>query len=189
MGSKLIETPVMGLQTGTKLASTKAPVIDPSNLRVVAYELNGPLLSEKPSFIRIADVRELGEAGMIVDSSDEFVGTKDVIAIQKVYELGFKLVGLNVIDEAGHKLGRVNNYSLDSDSFVIQHLYVNRGVFKSISETGLMIHRSQIVEINNHSIVVRTTAKKLDPIIKPDKLSYINPFRSPAPQTDNRNVK
>lgn len=189
MGSKLIGIPIVGLQTGTKLASTKAPVIDPSNLRVMAYEINGPLLSERPSFIRIADVRELGEAGMIVDSSDEFVGVKDIIALQKIYELNFKLIGLKVTDEAGHKLGRVDDYSLDSDSFVIQHLNVNHGIFKSISESGLMIHRSQIIEINNHSIIVRTTAKKLEPIIKPDKLSYVNPFRTPAPQTDNRQTK
>jgi uncharacterized protein YrrD len=175
----------MGLQTGTKLASTKAPIIDPSNLKIMAYEVDGPLLAEHPSFIRIADVRELSDVGMIIDSNDEFVGVKDIIALQKIYELRFNLIGLNVIDEVGHKLGKIDDYSLDTDSFVIQQLNVKRGIIKSLADTGLLIHRSQIVEINDRSIIVRTTAKKLEPITKPGQLTYLNPFRSTAPQADN----
>jgi len=185
LGSRLIDTPIMGLQTGTKLAATKVPIIDPSNLKIVAYEVDGPLLAEHPSFIRIADVRELSDVGMIIDSNDEFVGAKDVVALQKIYELDFNLIGLTVIDEIGHKLGKVDDYSLDTDSFIIQQLNVKRGVIKSLADTGLLIHRSQIVEINDRSIIVRTTAKKLEPITKPGQLSYMNPFRSPTPQTDS----
>lgn len=185
LGSRLIGTPIMGLQTGTKLAATKVPIIDPSNLKIVAYEVDGPLLAEHPSFIRIADVRELSDVGMIIDSNDEFVGAKDVVALQKIYELDFNLIGLTVIDEIGHKLGKVDDYSLDTDSFIIQQLNVKRGVIKSLADTGLLIHRSQIVEINDRSIIVRTTAKKLEPITKPGQLSYMNPFRSPTPQTDS----
>lgn len=185
LGPRLIGTPIMSLQTGTRLAVTKIPIIDPSNLKIVAYEVEGPMLVERPSFIRIADVRELSEVGMIIDSSDEFIGVDDVVAIKKVYELDFRLLGMSVIDEAKHKLGKVDSYSLDTDSFIIQQIIINRGVLKSLADTELIIHRSQIVEINNHNIIVRTTAKKLQAITKPDKLTYLNPFRSTAPQVDN----
>jgi len=184
LGSRLIGTPIMGLQTGTRLAVTKNPIIDPSNLKIVAYEVDGLLLVERPSLIRIADVRELSNIGMIIDSSDEFVGIEDVIAIKKIYELGFRLIDLNVIDETKHKLGKVDDYSLDTDSFVIQQLSVKSGIIKSLTDTGLLIHRSQIIEINNHNIIVRTTAKKLAPIKKPNQLTYMNPFRSTTPQTE-----
>lgn len=189
LGSRLNGTPIMGLQTGTQLATTKNAIIDPENLMIVAYEVDGPLLVDRPSFIRIADVRELSDVGMIIDSSDEFIGTKDVIAIEKIYKLGFKLIGLNVIDESKHKLGKVSDYSLETSSFIIQQINVSRGVLKSFSETELLIHRSQIVEINNDSIIVRSAAKKLEPIVKPSNLSYMNPFRTPASQTENNNSK
>jgi len=172
----------MGLQTGTQLAIAKAPIIDPGNLKIIGYEVEGPLLSERPSFIRIADVRELSDVGMIVDSNDEFVGLHDVIAIEKIYKLGFKLIGLNVIDESKRKLGKVNDYRLDTGGFIIQQLNVSRGALKSISETELLVHRSQIVEINDNEVIVRTAAKKLEPITKPIHLSYMNPFRSTNPQ-------
>lgn len=187
-GSRLIGIPIMGLQTGTQLAIAKTPVIDPSNLKIVAYEVNGPLLVERPSFIRIADVRELSDVGMIIDSNDEFVGLKDVIAIEKLYKLGFKLLGLTVIDEARHKLGKVSDYNIDVNSFIIEQLSISRGVLKSLSETELLIHRSQIIEINNETIVVKSGIRKLEPIADQAQLSYINPFRKTTPQPDNSNA-
>jgi uncharacterized protein YrrD len=189
LGSKLIDTPIMSLQTGTKMAVTKKPLIDPSNLKIIAYEVDGPMLNDHPSFIRIVDVRELSRIGMIIDSSDEFIGVDDVINIKKIIDLNFELVGLDVIDEAKHKLGKVNDYSLDTDSFIVQQLNVKQGMLKSLSETGLIIHRSQIVEINNQSIIVKAAAKKLAPISKPiKKLDYVNPFRSTSPQPESSEV-
>lgn len=178
LGSRLVGTSIMSLQTGTRLAITKNPIIDPSNLRIVAYEVDGPMLATRPSFIRIADVRELSDIGMIIDSNDEFIGLNDVIAIQKIYDLGFQLLGLSVIDQTKRKLGKVEDYSIDTDSFIIQQLTIRQGFIKSIADTELLIHRSQIIEINDHAIIVKTTAKKLELAIKPEKLNYLNPFRS-----------
>lgn len=187
LGSRLLSMPVMSLQTGTKLAETNLPLIDPSNLKILAYNVSGPLLGNKKTLLLVSDIRELGKLGMIIDSSDEFVELDDVVAIKKVSDLNFKLIGMAVIDETKRKLGKVEDYSIDTDSFVIQQLHVKRGLLKSLSETELLVHRSQIVEINDTQIIVRTTAKKLATTpVKPSQLSYINPFRSSAPQTDNR---
>jgi uncharacterized protein YrrD len=188
IGSKLIGMPIMGLQTGTKLAETKSPIINPANLKIIAYEVEGPLLSERPAFIRIADVREISRLGMIIDSNDEFVGLNDVIKIKEIYDLNFKLIGLNVIDERKHKLGKIESFNVDSDDFTIQQINVKQGLIKSLSEAGLLINRSQIVEINDYQIVVKSAAKKLAPIAEPQKLTYMNPFRSSSPQPDNSKI-
>lgn len=178
LGSRLIGTPIMGLQTGTRLAITKKPIIDPASLKIIAYEIDGPMLVEHPSFIRLADVRELSDIGMIIDSHDEFIGLNDVITVKKIHDLGFTLIGLTVIDEARRKLGKVVDYSVDANSFIIQQLNVKQGLLKSLSDTELLIHRTQIIEINDYSIIVKAAAKKLEPIAKSEKLTYMNPFRS-----------
>lgn len=175
----------MSLQTGSRLAVTKYPLIDPSNLKIVAYEVEGPLLSERPSFLRIADVREFSRIGMIIDSSDEFIGLNDVIAVKKLHDLNFDLIGMQVVDENHRKLGKVENFTVDTNSFIIQQLDIKRSFIKNITDTGLLIHRSQILEINNQHIVVRSAAKKLEPIAETKKVSYINPFRpAVSQQTD-----
>lgn len=182
-----MNTPVMSLQTGGRLASTQKPIIDPSNLKIVAFEVEGQLLSERPALLRVDDIREMGRVGMIVNSNDEFIGVHDVIKIEKLYELGFPLVGMTVIDDTKHRLGKVEDYTVDTDSFVIQQLTVHRGFFKGLTDTGLLISRNQIIEINDTEIVVKSAAQKsISPIMQASRTEFVNPFRgarSAKPET------
>lgn len=185
-GSQLIGTPVMGLQTGTQLGQITRPLIDPANLKIVAYTVEGPLLDEQPSFIRIADIREYGDIGMIIDSSDEFIGLHDVVKIEELYGLNFNIVGMGVVDDKKHKLGKVEDYSVETDGFVVQQFTVKQGMLKSLTESGLLIHRSQIVEINDKNIIVRSAIKKIEPVLQSERRDFVNPFRSTSPQAENR---
>src|SRR5690349_2846157 len=107
---RLLNTPVMSLQTGAELARTSRVLVDPRDLTIVAYELDGPALDLRPSFLRPVDVRELSNLGLIVDSSDEFVALDDVIRIKQVYDYEFDLEGMDVIDERKKKLGKVTGF-------------------------------------------------------------------------------
>jgi len=188
IGTRLLNTPVMSLQTGGRLASTQKPIIDPSNLKIVAFEVEGQLLSERPALLRVDEIREMGRVGMIVNSNDEFIGLHDVIKIEKLYALNFQLIGMAVIDDTKHRLGKVEDYTVDTDSFVIQQLTVKRGFFKGLTDTGLLIGRSQIVEINDREIIVKSLAQKtVSPVMQASRSDFVNPFRggarSVAPET------
>lgn len=187
LGSRLNETPVLSLQTGTKLAHTTRALIDPSNLTVTAYEVEGPLLDMRPSFLRVNEIRENGSLGMIIDSSDDLVGLEDVIRLRALYDLNFELIGMPVLTEQRQKLGKVEDYTLESDSFVIQQLHIKRGFFKGITDTGLLIGRAQIVEITDHEIIVKSTARKIanNPVMEATRHEYVNPFRKPSPQVES----
>lgn len=183
LGSRLIHTPIMSLQTGGRLAHTSHPLIDPSNLRIIAYEIEGPLLSERPAFLRTDDIREYGRLGMIVNGNDEFIGLDDVIKIKEVHDLKFPLIGLQVIDEHKHKLGKIDDYTLDTTDFVIQQLNVRRGLLRGITDTGLLINRSQIIEINNTTVIVKAPSiKSVEPVMQALRSDYVNPFRTPKSQ-------
>jgi len=184
LGTRLLNTPVMSLQTGGKLGHTQKPIIDPSNLKIVAFEVDGPLLSERPALLRIADIREMGRVGMIINSNDEIIGVHDVIKIEKLYELGFPLLNMPVIDDTKHRLGKVEDYTVDTDSFVIQQLTVKRGFLKGLTDTGLLISRTQIIEINDNEIIVKSpTNKNVGPVMQASRTEFINPFRTNKPVT------
>lgn len=178
LGSTLLNAPIVGLQTSTELAHTKTAIIDPATLKIIAYTLGGPLLkTTEPQLIRLADVRELSDMGFIVDSEDEFVQPDDVIAIQKIYDLHFELMGIAVTDEKRRKLGKVTDYTLETGGFIVQQLTVKRPFLHSLNDTELIIHRSQIIEINDDAIVVHSQAKAPEPELHEVVGSYINPFR------------
>lgn len=176
-GSRLLDASVMGLQTGGELARTSKAVIDPKSLAIVAYELTGPLLNEHPSLLRIADVREFSDIGLIVDSSDEFVGLDDIIKLREVYDLHFNPVGMHVVDEKRRKLGKVDSYTIETGAFVIQQLIVKRPLLKSLNDAHLLIHRTQITEINNSEIIVHSQAEIPEPTLDAVRNAYTNPFR------------
>lgn len=184
-GSRLINAPVMGLQTGTELARIKNPIINPQDLAIIAYELEGPLLDQNPSLLRIADVREFSDIGVIVDSSDEFVSPEDIIKLNEIYLMSFQLIGMHVRDEKHHKLGKVDGYTLETGNFIIQQLNVKRPLFRSLNDTHLLVHRSQITAINDREIIVREHAEIPEPMIENIKHTYVNPFRK-NPQAEHR---
>lgn len=192
LGSRLLDTPIMSLQTGGRLATTTKPIIDPGTLKVIAYEVDGSLLAQKPSFVRTADIREYGRLGMILDSNDELIGLDDVLEVEKLYAIGFPLIGMSVIDDTRRRIGKVSDYTIETNGYVIQQLSINRGFFKSFNDTGALIHRSQIVEINDQAIVVKSAKiANVEPIMASLRGEFINPFRKPAqtaqPEQDTTN--
>ncbi|MES2876521.1 MAG: hypothetical protein V4678_03570 [Patescibacteria group bacterium] len=179
---RLLKTPVMSLQTGAQLAMTSNILVDPRDLTIVAYELEGPVLDQRPSFLRPVDVRELSNLGLIVDSSDEFVAVDDVIRIKQVYEYRFNLVGLEVHDDRNKKLGKVQSYNVDSGSFSVQQLVVKRSIFRSFGETELLIHRSQVIEV--HDTYVKVSSGSTEQPAKNVVREYANPFRAGTVQPE-----
>lgn len=167
----------MGLQTGSELARTHKAIINPKTLEIAAYELEGPLLNDHPSLLRIADVREFSDIGLIVDSSDEFVGLDDIIKLREIYELHFSPVGMPVVDEKRHKLGKVESYTIETGAFLIQQLLVKRPLLKSLNDAQLLVHRSQITEISDTEIIVHSQAEIPEPAIDAIRHGYTNPFR------------
>lgn len=189
LGSKLLNLPVLSLQTGTKLAVTEKAIIDPADLTVVAYKVHSIRLLEKPSYLRVADIREISPIGVIIDSHEELVEADDVIKIKKLIDLDFDLMNIKVINEQKINQGHVLDYIIDSNSLYIKKLRVKQKFLSSFNKTEMLIDRTQIVEISKKYIMVKSglTTTKEEPKKHDQTTNFINPFRSPAPQTQNRN--
>ena len=183
-GSQLLDTPVMSLQTGKELARTKRAIINPHDLSIIAYEVEGQHLDHDPTYLRIADVRELGNLGLIVDSSDEFIEPDDIIVDKPIYDIEFVLEGKHVIDENKKKVGKVTDYTIDIDSFVVEQLTVKRPLLKSFSDDELLVHRKQIVEVNDTTIVIKSGKVDSKAEVAASSRHYVNPFRQATPQPE-----
>jgi len=184
IGSNLINYPVLSLHLGGLVSHTVEPVIDPESLAVIAYTLNAREIDEPEAgdILMIEDVREFSDDGLIINSTDNLVNREDVIKLDKIMDLGFKLIGLKVVTKDGKKLGKVIDYTLDSGSFSIFQLIVQRPFFDAIVDPELTINRSQIVEIDDDKITIKHDKQK----VKLPKAgskdfvpNYVNPFRKP----------
>lgn len=175
---RFIDIPVMSLQTGAPLARTSHPIIDPRQLKVTAFYVEGPRLTEQHAVLHPEDIREFSDIGMIVDSEEKLMSTEGLVRLQEVIDFGFDLIGIRVEDDSGHKLGKVTSYALDPESYYIQQLYTRPTMLRSVTSTAFTVHRSQIVSITNEKIVVRgNTVEQVNPVENVVK-EFVNPFRT-----------
>ena len=182
--------PVLSLHVGGPVAEIREAVIDPEDLRVIAYTLDGPVIKNDPEvgdILDTQDIREVSNSGLIVDSTDRFTTREDVIRFDKVMELGFHLVGLKVVTQDGKKLGKIVDYTLDSGTFMIYQLIVQRPFMSSLIDPELTINRSQIIEVDDYKVTIKhekaeVKMPKEEKKDEPEEFvpNFTNPFRKPA---------
>ena len=190
IGSKVANMPVLSLHVGGPIAEIREAVIDPEDLKVIAYTLDGPIIKNDPEIGNILDtqdVREISNSGLIVDSADRFTTREDVVRFDKVMDLGFHLVGLKVVTTNGKKLGKIIDYTLDSSTFMIYQLIVQRPFMSSLMDPELTINRSQIVEVDDFKVTIKhdkaqVKMPKEKKKAEPEEFvpNFTNPFRKPA---------
>ena len=188
LGSAVLNAETFSIQTGGKVARTTRAIINPANLQIIAFEVSGPLVQQHPALMLLSDVRELSNMGFIVDDIDQFIAPTDVVRVNDVYQLKFDIIGKLVLDEKRHKLGKVIDFTIDTTQFLIMQLSVKRPLLRSFNDTEILVHRSQIIEINNDSIVVHSQAKAPEPELHEVVGSYINPFRKPKQARQNSDI-
>ena len=188
-GSGLAGRPVMSLQLGGPVARVVAPVVDPDDLRVIAFVVEGPTIGgDIGNILDVRSVREFSSLGFIIDSADELVEREDVIKIRDVMALNFDPIGLKVETKKGTKLGKIEDYTVDAGSMMVQQLIVRRPLRKSFVDPQLTIARSQIVEVDDYTVTVRDEEDEIREKARTEDFipNFVNPFRSsgtPAPQT------
>lgn len=185
----------MSLQTGQPLCQLKEPIINPYNLRIVAFYVDGPRLDFSPAVVFADDIREFGKIGAIVDSVDNVMSPDGMVRLDEIIQYEFILDGIMIVDEDGHRLGKVSDYIIDTLNFEIQQLYVKPRLWQSLSTTDKIINRRQIIKIEPERITVRspkvkahneittntTTARQM---LNPD---FDNPFRKKPVVNNTRN--
>ena len=55
--NSMIGSPVMSIQTGKRLATLGEPIVDPNDLSIVAFYVNGPRLDYNPAVLFTSDIR------------------------------------------------------------------------------------------------------------------------------------
>ncbi len=185
--TRLANIAILSLHLGGRVGTAKRAIVNPGNLRVVAYEVDR--MGRGDALLLTSSVREVGSLGMIIDDDDEFIQPGDVIRLDEIQALNFQLIGLDVFDEDKKKLGKINGYTVETDLFEIRQVSVSPGVFKRLTTTELLVDRSQITEVNNKYIIVRSPkVTQGAPILNQDRSTFVNPFRqahSPQPESSS----
>lgn len=179
-GPRLLGCPILSLHVGGKIATVTELIIDPDSLKLIACRVDGPLVGgDVGDILLMDDVREFSRMGMIVDSTDVFAEADDVIRVQEVQKLRFRLLGIKVETRQKAKLGKVSDFILDSATWRIHQLVIQRPMLKSLIDPELLISRQEVVKVTDYKIVVKDEEKTLKQQAEKAAITtnFVNPFR------------
>lgn len=182
--NKLIGTPILSMQASGAIGRVSECIIDPDTLKIIAFRAEGsPIPRTGANLLATSSIREYSNFGMVIDSADEFIDSEDVVKISKILALNFNLIGLKVESKKGSKLGKVTDYTVIPDDFVVQQLIVHRPALKSFIDPELTIHRKEIVEITDYKVIVKDEEKTIKKKAETEDFvpNFVNPFREKQP--------
>ena len=178
--SRLINTPVLSVQAGGIIAYVSSTIVDPNDLKVIAFRLTGPLINQsQANILDVQSIREYSSLGIVIDDIDELVTDDDVIKISKILELNFDLLNLKVETKKGSKLGHVLDFTVTDEDFVVQQIIVKRPLVKSFLDPELTISRKEIVEITDYKVIIKDEEKTIKKKAAKEEFvpNFVNPFR------------
>ena len=183
MNSRLINAPVLSVQAGGTIGRVVSSIVDPNNLKIIAFILSGPLIDKNQNILDVRSIREYSNFGFVIDDIDELVGPEDVIKIADILKLNFNLINLKVETKKGKKLGKVINYTVTSEDFITQQIIVKRPAIKSFVDSELTIPRKEITEVTDYIIIIKDEEKTLKKKAEKEEFvpNFVNPFRNHEP--------
>lgn len=150
--------PILSLRTSGVIGTTQEPIINPNNLKIEAWFCEDKF-HKRISVLLAQDIRDVIDKGMLVNDHEAMTDPTDLVRLQEIIDLKFKLLNLPVVTDTKRKLGKVGDYAIETESMYIKKLYVNQSILKNLAGSGLSIDRTQILEITNKRIVVRDSSE------------------------------
>lgn len=158
LAHQLKELPVMSLQTGQPIAVLTRPVVNSANLEVMAMQCE--IDRRKPGVILMRDIRQFASDCVIVDSFDEIEDPNEIVRLKGIIKENFDPIGNSVVNEGGHRLGKVEDYTINLQTYMLQKLYVHQSLMKSILFNNLVIDRTQIIDVTSKQFTVKDASIK-----------------------------
>ena len=155
LASKLQNLPIMSLQSGQAIAVAERPVVNPMNLEVMAMRCMIGKMRRGHGVVLMRDIRQFSSDCLIIDSFDEIEDPKEIVRLRDVAERNFNPIGRMVVNESGQRLGKVEDYTINLKTSMLQKLYVHQSLMKSILFNSLVIDRTQIIEVTAKQFTVR----------------------------------
>lgn len=156
--SRLVGLNVISLQTGQTLSQISRPLIDYQGLEIVALVCAGR--TSTPPVVMARDIRELTSGAVLINSADDLSDSGEIVRLAPLLKDRFRLVGLTVRTELGTRLGRVESYTIDTETYRVQKLYIRQPMLKALFLGSLIIDRTQIVDVGPKTITVRDATLK-----------------------------
>ena len=175
---------VLSVRAGGPVTRISEVIVDPDTLKVIAFRCSGGVVSRGGAdILSVSSVREFSRLGIVIDDIEELVAADEVVRIDKVLGLRFALPGLKAETKSGHRLGKIVDFTVNTEDFLVMQIIVHRPVLKALVDPELTIHRKEIVEVTDYKVIVKSEEDTLKQKAAKEEFvpNFVNPFRNHEP--------
>jgi sporulation protein YlmC with PRC-barrel domain len=160
LSERLLNRPVLSLRTGQPVGTATTPIINPNNLKIEGFYCTDRF-SKGELVLLYQDIRDVIPQGFVIDDHDVLVEASELVRLKDVMQLGFTLLGKQVVTVSRERLGKVSDFATEIETMYVQKIYVSQNLLKSFTGGSLGIDRNQINEITDKKIIVNDLEKSV----------------------------
>lgn len=160
LASQIQNAPILSIRNGHPVAVAGKMLINADKLEVAAVFCKSPGWRGDNHVLLLRDIREYSRSGIIIDSLEDIEDIGEIIRLGDVMERNYQIAGKHVVTESDHKLGKVEDYSVDTISNTIQKIYIKPSLLKNLMVNNLVIDRTHIVRADDDKIIVSDASLK-----------------------------
>lgn len=168
LASQIQDAPILSIRNGHPVAVAGKMLVDADKLEVAAVFCKSPGWRGENHVLLLRDIREYSRSGIIIDSLEDIEDIGEIIRLGDIVERDYQVNGKLVVTEGGAKLGKIEDYSVDTISNTIQKIYIKPSLLKNLMVNNLVIDRVHIVRAEEKQVVVSDASLKTPKEIEVD---------------------
>lgn len=154
LASQLKNLPIISLQTGETITQVHSLIIEMERLEIVAVSC-AAMKEHIAPILMVRDIRQIASDCIIIDSEEDIGSAEDVVRLKEPLLASYSPIGSSVISHMQRPIGKVEDFTINSESLKLQKLYIRQPIWRSWLGSSLIIAREQILDVKPNQITVR----------------------------------
>lgn len=154
LASQIQDAPILSIRNGHPVAIAGKMLVNADKLEVAALFCKSPGWRGDNHVLLLRDIREYSRSGIIIDSLEDIEDIGEIIRLGDLVERNYQVIGKPVVTESGTKLGKVEDYSVETIGNKIEKLYIKPSLLKNLMVNNLMVDRKHIIKAEDDKVTV-----------------------------------
>lgn len=159
LATSLQNCPILNIQSSRIVGVVKKPIVDPKTLKIVAFSVD--LKGLKPQLYLLANAAMISSPNLVTIRHDSDLSvSEDLVRNADQIKSNISLFNFQTITQARRKLGRVEDYRFENETFLITKLHIKANPLQRIWIENRIIDRRDIVEVTHNKVIIRDNLSK-----------------------------
>lgn len=161
LASQVQDSPILSIRNGHSVATAGQMLVDADKLQIAALFCKSAGWRGNNHVLLLRDIREFSRSGIIIDSLEDIEDIGEIVRLGEIVERNYQILGKPVVTESGQKLGKVEDYSVDTISNKLHKLYIKPSLLKNLMVNNLVVDRAHIVRAEDNQVIVSDASLKM----------------------------